>query len=267
MTRAREASGTWIRRFHPSPTGAARLLCFPPAGESASFYFAASRELATRVEVLAVQYPGRQDRHEESCARSIPELAHETYLAVQPWTDKPLFVFGHRMGAAVGFELCRRLERRAPLLPRGLFASEGIAPSHLARSRDLLTLWDAPVPAPAAGPSPDRLTTVDEHAPAHWKQTLLRCDHRAMRSYRPSPVATVRCPIVALVGENGTGAAGAGEDGTGPEGIDVERWEHHTESDFDVQIRSGGPGIADTDWPEVTDLVEHHVRRLMLKRP
>ncbi|MEY9893890.1 surfactin synthase thioesterase subunit [Catenulispora sp. MAP12-49] len=55
----------WIRRYHPSPDAPVRLLCLPHAGGSASFFRAVSQALAPKVEVLAVQYPGRQDRRGE----------------------------------------------------------------------------------------------------------------------------------------------------------------------------------------------------------
>ena len=53
---------TWLRRFHKAKPDAPRLICFPHAGGSASYFYAFSDQLAPDVEMFAVQYPGRQDR-------------------------------------------------------------------------------------------------------------------------------------------------------------------------------------------------------------
>ena len=56
---------TWLRRFHKAKPDAPRLICFPHAGGSASYFYAFSDQFAPDIEVFAVQYPGRQDRRAE----------------------------------------------------------------------------------------------------------------------------------------------------------------------------------------------------------
>ncbi|MBK3557195.1 hypothetical protein JHN55_11770 [Streptomyces sp. MBT56] len=51
-----------MRRYNPAADARARLLCLPHAGGSASFYLPLSRALGPDIDVLTVQYPGRQDR-------------------------------------------------------------------------------------------------------------------------------------------------------------------------------------------------------------
>ena len=128
-------SADWIRRYHPAPDAAARMLCLPHAGGSASFFFPMSRDLTPRVEVLAVQYPGRQDRYQEPCLTSVDDFADQigAALADLEWADgadgeRPLALFGHSLGASVAFELTRRLEA-AGRKPAVLFVSGRRAPS------------------------------------------------------------------------------------------------------------------------------------------
>uniref|UniRef100_UPI000A770D5C thioesterase II family protein n=1 Tax=Streptomyces scabiei TaxID=1930 RepID=UPI000A770D5C len=59
------ADDLWIRRFRPSPDATERLVCFPHAGGSASFYVPVATALSPGVDVAAIQYPGRQDRRHE----------------------------------------------------------------------------------------------------------------------------------------------------------------------------------------------------------
>ena len=73
----------WIRRYQEAAGSSPRLVCFPHAGGSASYFFSLSRALAPDIEVLAIQYPGRQDRHQERSAESIAELADGTYAALR----------------------------------------------------------------------------------------------------------------------------------------------------------------------------------------
>src|SRR5258708_15805087 len=135
----------WIRRFHRSEDSSIVLVCFPHAGGSASNYFAMSQALAPSIEVLAVQYPGRQDRRREPFIDNIPALADHIFDALAPMTHYPFAFFGHSMGAILSFEVARRFERRTETGPRWLFASGRRAPSryrigdvHLRKDQGLL---------------------------------------------------------------------------------------------------------------------------------
>src|ERR1700692_4224770 len=68
-------SNEWIRRYHPSPESTARLICFPHAGGSASYFHPVSERFSPSIDVIALQYPGRQDRRHELCIRDIDVLA------------------------------------------------------------------------------------------------------------------------------------------------------------------------------------------------
>ncbi|RPK82116.1 Phenyloxazoline synthase MbtB [Streptomyces sp. ADI98-10] len=83
-------SSPWIRRYNPAADARVRLLCLPHAGGSASFYLPLSRELGPGIDVLTVQYPGRQDRRHEPCIDSITGLADALVEEVLPWADRPL---------------------------------------------------------------------------------------------------------------------------------------------------------------------------------
>src|SRR5206468_2641818 len=86
----------------------APLVCFPPASGSASYFFPVSKALAKTADVLASQYPGRQDRRTERCIDNVAELAASVTGVLQPWLDRPTVLFGHSLGATVGFEVARR---------------------------------------------------------------------------------------------------------------------------------------------------------------
>src|SRR5438309_9605757 len=65
----------WIRRFKPTDIGYVRLVCFPHAGGSASYFNQVSARFSRGVDVVALQYPGRQDRRHERCVADLGVLA------------------------------------------------------------------------------------------------------------------------------------------------------------------------------------------------
>src|SRR5690242_16412325 len=107
---------TWFRRYQAAPGAPVRLLCFPHAGGAATWYFPVARALAPHVDVIAVQYPGRQDRRLEPLVTDLTELAARIVAAL-PDDDRPLGLLGHSMGATVAYEVARRTE------PAALFVS------------------------------------------------------------------------------------------------------------------------------------------------
>lgn len=117
----------WVRALEPSPQAASRVLVCPHAGASAGAFTALAGGLAPGVELLAVQYPGRQDRRSEPAVRDVSVLAERIADEVRPWTDRPMAVLGHSMGAAVAFEVTRRLEDDGTA-PVRLFVSGRRAP-------------------------------------------------------------------------------------------------------------------------------------------
>src|SRR5205814_8095171 len=101
MFRGRDmADDRWFRRYRPVPECRLRLVCFPHAGGSASAYRSWPDSLPGDIELLAVRYPGRQDRLREPCLTSVAELADAVTGALTPYLDRPVALFGHSMGAS-----------------------------------------------------------------------------------------------------------------------------------------------------------------------
>ncbi|RCV51556.1 thioesterase II family protein, partial [Marinitenerispora sediminis] len=110
----------WIRRFHrvsdSGDTSRVHLVCFPHAGGPATYYTPMSTNLAALapfVDVVALQYPGRQDRLAEPPVADLADLADLVTAELLPLAagPLPLALFGHSMGAELAFETARRLER------------------------------------------------------------------------------------------------------------------------------------------------------------
>lgn len=122
---------TWLRRFHKAKPDAPRLICFPHAGGSASYFYAFSDQFAPDIEVFAVQYPGRQDRIAEPSPESLAELADRLAAVIAPLGCERTAFFGHSFGSVLSFEVARRVAGQLGAGPVALFASGYPAPSRI----------------------------------------------------------------------------------------------------------------------------------------
>ncbi|WP_226962569.1 thioesterase II family protein [Streptomyces sp. C8S0] len=120
--------GEWIRRYRAAPEAVAQVVCLPHAGGSANYYRRLATALYPAAEVLVVQYPGRLDRINDPCIGDFAELTERTMAAIRPHLDRPVALFGHSMGALLGYELAKRLETDGTA-PLALFASGARPPS------------------------------------------------------------------------------------------------------------------------------------------
>jgi pyochelin biosynthetic protein PchC len=98
----------WLRTFFPRPDAVVRLVIFPHAGGAASFYRPLARALPEHIEPVIVQYPGREDRIGEAPFGAMDQLVAALAGALGPLTGKPIWYFGHSMGASVAHEVTRR---------------------------------------------------------------------------------------------------------------------------------------------------------------
>lgn len=57
----------WFRVVRPASQALGRIICLPHAGGSASFFHPWAKILPPAVEMVAIQYPGREERIEEGC--------------------------------------------------------------------------------------------------------------------------------------------------------------------------------------------------------
>lgn len=242
----------WIRCFKPAPHSRARLVCLPHAGGSASYYLPFAQALDPDLaEVLAVQYPGRQDRRHEPCIHTIEGLADAVAAALPPWLDKPIAVFGHSMGALVAFELVRRLERTGAAEPLVVFVSGRRAPGRY-RDENVHLRDDAGIVTEmrSLGGTSTRLLEDDEII--KMIMPALRADFTAVETYRRPPGPGVAAPLVALTGTDDPCASL----------VDAQAWSAETTGSFDLRTFSGGHFYLEQQQIQVVDEVASQLRQV-----
>ena len=245
--------GLWVRRYgqdaERSEQAAVRLICFPHAGAGAGTFRPLARTAPPGIDVLGVQYPGRQDRYREPCVDSIPLLADRIHEALIPALDRPFGLFGHSMGALLAFEVARRCESGGGARPSWLCVSGRRAPStyrdermHLEDDaglvREILTV----------GGTDRRL--FEEPEMLAFVLPTVRSDYRAVETYAFAPGPPLTCPITALTGKDDPKV-------TVPE---AQQWAAFTTGGFTLRVFPGGHFFIDEHRTEITGIIADALR-------
>jgi surfactin synthase thioesterase subunit len=222
-------SSAWIRRFHPSQTSTARLVCFPHAGGSASYYYPVSAHFAGDTDVIAWQYPGRQDRRHELCITDIDTLADRITKQFLSLSPKPTVFFGHSMGATLAFEVAWRLEREGFRAPLRVIASGRRAPT-IDRRDNVHLRNDADVLAEMRLLNGTEAAVLENEEIVRMALPAIRGDYEAIETYSYVPGRKLNCPITVLTGD--------ADPRTTIE--DARQWRSVTTGTFRMKVFGGG---------------------------
>ncbi|WP_051407322.1 thioesterase II family protein [Nocardia sp. CNY236] len=238
---------TWFRHLHPEEEAQHRLVCFPHAGGSASYFQPVARALAPDIEVIAVQYPGRQDRRNEPGIDDIGVLADHIHAIMRTWPCGPLTFFGHSMGAVIAFEVARRLRRDDPGWALHLFASGRRAP-HLHRSEAVHLRDDAGIIAEVRSLGGTESQLLQDPELLEMILPALRSDYRAVERYRFVPDGPPPCSITVLTGDRDPQTT-----------IDEAReWIRHSQDPFDLRVFRGGHFFLSDNDTAVSGVLSEH---------
>ncbi|MET9519173.1 alpha/beta fold hydrolase [Streptomyces sp. NPDC002994] len=239
--------GSWFRVYVPRPGARMRLFCFPYGGGAASAFHGWAQELPESVELVAVQYPGRQDRFGDPAPAGIPELAEEIAAVIGPRFDVPTGFFGHSMGGVVAYEVARRLQPRFPSPLARLFVSACRAPA--ARHRAGLTFEEDEMRRyiQALGGAGAK-SLVDDDV---WELAypVVRNDLGWTEKYQYVPGAPLSCPIVAIAGDQDPAVT--------PD--DVRLWKDYTIAGTDTHVLPGGHFYYEDCLPRLAGLLSEEL--------
>ncbi|MCX4766718.1 alpha/beta fold hydrolase [Streptomyces sp. NBC_01275] len=223
--------GAWLRRYGAEPAEAeATLVCLPHAGGAPTFFRDWPELMSPEVDVLAVCYPGRQDRFHELPVTGMAEMAAAVATALVPLADRPLALFGHSMGAAVGYEAARLLRARHGIALSHLFVSAMVPPHRLRRrSRHLLSDAELAAELLAQGGTDTEVLADDELRA--MVMPAVRADYRLIETYRHDAGAEpLDTPVVAYHGRQDPAVTEAA----------VQEWRRYTRGTAEARSFPGG---------------------------
>lgn len=223
-----------VRLFHPVPSGRLRLVCLPHAGGAASYFRDWSKRLREGVELWAVQYPGRENRLGDPLPADMDSLVDDVTEGIRGLLDRPVVIFGHSMGALVGYEVAQRLTGAGEHDAVRRLVVSGSAAPHLARpypgQENASLLSDEQLVQAVKRFGVDGLQLLDD---ADMRSVLLpaiRNDYRLVQSFIAEPRDVMDVEVTALVGR---------EDSF----VDAEEaraWSSVTNSQFSFRAFPGG---------------------------
>lgn len=208
--------------------GAIRLFCLPHAGAGASAYRDWPLVLAPGIEVVLVQLPGRESRYGEPARRSVQDLVAELTEPLADRAGESFALFGHSMGALLGYELAHALSALGKP-PRHLFVSGQDAP-HLPPARP--PTHNLPDDELVASITELEGTSAEVLAQPELMQLLLpvfRADLAVCETYTPH-WGPLRVPITALGGRRDPGVSPGR----------LRAWGSLTSAGFDLAVFDGG---------------------------
>lgn len=223
-------ANTWITRPRPNPNARLRLFCFPSAGAGASMFRSWPSFLPADIEVCPVQLPGRETRLREPAIAELDPLLEALVGMLLPELDGPFALFGHSMGALIGFELARALRREHGPQPAQLLVSGFRAPHLPDRNPAIHELPEGLFVAALERYGGMASEILSNHDLMQLLIPVLRADMQLCETYRYRAETPLACPITAFCGLGDT-LAGSRE---------VEAWCQQTARGFTLHVLPGG---------------------------
>lgn len=214
----------------PHPDAPSRLVCLPFAGGGAGVYGTWSAAFGAGVDVIPVQLPGRERRLRDRPYTAMAPLVADLLDTLRPLLDRPWSVFGHSMGASIGYALARAA------------SAEGLPPAHLIVSARRAPGVPSPHPPFFALPDALLVSETERHygpMPALVRDNpgvlatflpTMRADYQLLDTWRAPPDCVLDCALTAIVG--------ADDPTVRPD--QVEGWERVTRGPFALRVVDGG---------------------------
>lgn len=245
-------TATWLHCSHPNPQSPVRLICFPHAGGSSSFFRSWGKSMED-YEIHTVLYPGRAERINDPFPSDLQDLAIHIANAIEPLANCQIALFGHSMGAAIALETARALETRGISVAH-LFASGSKHGPLPFKSRGSSTIEDDATICEQliqmGGTDPELVTD-----PLFLELILpsVRADGQMFHAYDMALDPPLKCPVTTIYGDNDIHA-------------DIRPWRDITLTEFN-EYQVVGDHFYLVSTPPFTELHEHLKPIQSLKDP
>lgn len=218
----------WVRRFRDDDGCETKLVCFPHAGGWASAYRTWPPGLPRDVGVLAVRYPGREDRLGDPFPSGLEALADDIADGLGDLTRHRLVLFGHSMGASVAHEVALRLQGRG--CPPAALCVSGRRPPHVLDGRRRLFGTDEEIIADVIRFDASRAVVFADPGLREVVLPAVRADYRLVDDYPGGLRPPLDCPVYGYTGDDDSEVT--------PE--QMRRWADLTHGSFRLRVLPGG---------------------------
>ena len=248
-------SNPWIVRQSPRSQAVLRLFCFPHAGAGSVIFRDWFNAFPEHIEVCAIEPPGRLARRSERSPRDLDEFTRALEAALAGYLDLPYALFGYSLGALMAFECARALRRNQGLEPRHLIVAAHKAPhiplkhapiSHAPKESFVHELERRYGPIePVIKAEPELLDMIVD---------IMRTDLGMLERYRHQPDTALRCPVVAIGGQQDLSVDRAA----------LQGWQAHTTGGFRTEWFPGGHFFLRQQPQKLRALIQEELTRAAL---
>lgn len=242
----RASPDPWVIFPRPNRLASVRLFCLPYAGGSASIFRAWPAYLNSEIELGAIQLPGRERRLGEPPVSHLSLLVEALAASLRGYAEMPFALYGHSMGALLGFELARRLRRAGGQRPVHLFLSGHRAPQ-LPNPNPLI--YNLPEAEFIEGlrrleGTPEEVLQNNELLQIMLPS--LRADFTLVNTYSYTDEAPLDCPISVF---------GSLQDSEVSRD-DFQAWQMETTREFKLRMMPGGHFFLHAAYPAILQMIE-----------
>ncbi len=249
-----EPATDWIVCLRPNPNASLRLFCFPYNAGSISVFRDWPDGLPSNIEVYGIQVPGGADRPSEQPLTHLSAVVETLAQVLLPYLNKPFAVYGHSLGALIGFELTRQLFQKHGLAPVHLFVGAWYAP-HLPNPYPSSKQLSEPEFIKQVLPLVDCSESVLENAEIMRSLLpILKTGALLYEQYTYSEQKSLECPISAF---------GGVEDKVVNHDL-LSAWHQHTRSAFTVQMFPGHHLFLHSDQSLILQAISQELMRLVI---
>jgi surfactin synthase thioesterase subunit len=176
------------------------LFCLPYAGGSAAVYREWQQRLPAWIRLVPLHMPGRGVRHAMRALHTWPELLDLLLDDAAPHLGAPFAIFGHSMGALIGFEFAHAIRKRHGVEPAWLGVSACKAPRRRQRELYWLSCPESEFidEVRSLNGMPEELLANREFM--ELVLPFLRADFHLCGSYAYAQRASLDCPLLVLGG-------------------------------------------------------------------
>ena len=179
-----------------------KVIAFPFAGGNRYSFSMIKKVLPAAINFTVLEYPGRGLRMSESLMTNLDAIINDAYQSVKSEISKSTdyFIYGHSMGALVGYLICHKLEVGGEKLPVKLIVSGRRAPSVVKNKNlhllDKKSFWNE---IHEMGGVPNEI--LQDNQMLNFFEPILRADFQAISSFDYQKKSPLSIPIDVFYGD------------------------------------------------------------------
>ncbi|MGD0282896.1 MAG: alpha/beta fold hydrolase [Dissulfurispiraceae bacterium] len=231
------------------------LFCLPFAGGSSYSYGDLHNYTADFIEVIPIELPGRGKRFGEPLLTDMHAIADDAIRQMKDLMYRPCAIYGHSMGACMGYLLVKRLVAEGKPPPLQLFVSGREGPSVPARERGRHVL-----------PQKEFFDVLKEYEGTSAEvlqnrelmelfEPVLRADFQAIDTYVYEETTPFDIPVTVMIGRD--------------EKVTLEdalQWQKETAKKISVREFPGGHFFIYRHLPEIGDIISQCLTQSLSRR-